>query len=42
VEFESTIAKQQKQIEALAAGLEKVTAQVELNKPAQQMVADNQ
>ena len=39
---EATIAKQQKQIEALTAGLQKVSAQVELNKPAPQIVADNQ
>jgi hypothetical protein len=40
--FESKIAHQQEQIEALTAGLQKVSAQVELNKPAPQMVADNQ
>jgi hypothetical protein len=32
------IAKQQKQIEALTAGLQKVTAQLEANKPAPQVV----
>jgi uncharacterized coiled-coil protein SlyX len=37
----ATIAKQQKQIEALTAGLQKVSAQVEANKPAQQMVVNN-
>jgi hypothetical protein len=36
----ATIAKQQKQIEALTAGLQKVSAQLELNKLARQ-VADN-
>jgi hypothetical protein len=41
-DFQSRLAEQQKQIEALTAGLQKVSAQVELNKPASQMVADNQ
>ena len=41
-EFESKIAKQQKQIEALTAGLQKVSAQVEMNKPAPQTVLNNQ
>jgi uncharacterized coiled-coil protein SlyX len=35
---EATIAKQQKQIEALTAGLQKVSAQIEASKPAPQMV----
>ena len=35
------IAKQQKQIEALTAGLQKVSAQLELNKPAPQTVLNN-
>jgi uncharacterized coiled-coil protein SlyX len=35
---EATIARQQKQIEALAAGLQKVSAQLELNKLAPQTV----
>jgi hypothetical protein len=35
---EATIAEQQKQIEALTAGLEKVSAQVEASKPAPQVV----
>jgi uncharacterized coiled-coil protein SlyX len=35
---EATIAKQQKQIEALTAGLQKVSAQLELSKPAPQTV----
>jgi hypothetical protein len=40
-DFESKIAQQQQQIEALAAGLQKVSAAVELNKPAPTQVADN-
>ena len=36
------IAKQQKQIEALTVGLQKVSAQVELNKPSPQMAVTNQ
>ena len=39
---EAIIAQQQKQIEALTAGLEKVSAQLELSKPAPQVVLDNQ
>jgi hypothetical protein len=39
-EQEATIAKQQKQIEALTTGLQKVSAQVELTKPAPQVVDD--
>jgi hypothetical protein len=35
---EATIAKQQKQIDALAAGHQKVSAQLELSKPAPQVV----
>jgi trimeric autotransporter adhesin len=35
---EATIAKQQKQIEALTAGLQKVSAQIEASKPAPQVV----
>jgi Chaperone of endosialidase len=38
---EATIARQQKQIEALTAGLQKVSAQIELSKPAQQTVVNN-
>jgi uncharacterized coiled-coil protein SlyX len=38
----STVAQQQKQIEALAAGLEKVSAQVEFRKPAPQVVANSE
>ncbi len=40
--FKAEYAQQQKQIEALAAGLQKVSAAVEVNKPAPQMVAENQ
>jgi Chaperone of endosialidase len=40
-ELKTTIAQQQKQIEALAAGLQKVSAQLELNKPAAQTVLNN-
>ena len=36
-----TVAQQQKQIEALAAGLQKVSAAVELNKSTPTQVADN-
>jgi uncharacterized coiled-coil protein SlyX len=39
--FQSQLAKQQKQIEALTAGLQKVSAQVEMNRPAPQTVVDN-
>ena len=38
----ATIAQQQKQIEALTAGLQKVSAQLELGKPAAQTVNNNQ
>jgi hypothetical protein len=37
-----TIGRLQKQIEALTAGLEKVSAQVEMNKPAAQTVLNNE
>jgi uncharacterized coiled-coil protein SlyX len=39
-ELKTTVAQQQKQIEALAAGLQKVSAAVELNKPRPTQVAD--
>jgi endosialidase-like protein len=39
-EQEAAIARQQKQIEALTAGIQKVSAQVELIKPAPQAVAN--
>ena len=38
---EATIAKQQKQIEALTAGLQKVSAQLEASRPAKQTVVSN-
>jgi len=38
---EATIARQQKQIEALSVGLQKVSAQLELTKPAPQTVLNN-
>jgi len=38
----ATIARQQKQIETLTAGLQKVSAQLELNKSAPQTVLNNQ
>ena len=41
-EQEATITRQQKQIEALTAGLQKVSAQIEASKPAPQTVANNQ
>jgi len=41
-EQEATIARQQKQIDALAAGLNKVSAQVELSKSAPKTVLNNQ
>ena len=40
-EFASKIALQQKQIEALTAGLQKVSAQIEASKPATQMATNN-
>jgi hypothetical protein len=41
-EQEATIARQQKQIDALIAGLQKVSAQLELSKSAPQTVLNNQ
>jgi hypothetical protein len=41
-EQEATIARQQKQIEALTAGLQKVSAQMELNKAAPRTVLNDQ
>jgi hypothetical protein len=38
----ATIVQMKKEIEALTAGLQKVSAQLELNKPAPQLMADNQ
>jgi uncharacterized coiled-coil protein SlyX len=39
---ETTNAQQQKQIEALTAGLQKVSAQVEMGRPASRVVVKNQ
>ena len=39
---ETAAAQQQKQIAALTAGLQKVSAQVEVSKPLPQMVVNNQ
>ncbi len=41
-ELEANAARQQKQIEALSAGLQRVSAQLELAKPAPQTVLNNQ
>jgi hypothetical protein len=41
-DFQSRLAEQQKQIEALTEGLQKVSAQLEVNKPAPQTVLNNQ
>jgi septal ring factor EnvC (AmiA/AmiB activator) len=41
-ELQTTGAQQQKQIEALTAGLQRVSAQLELNKPSRQTVLNNQ
>ncbi len=38
-DFQSRLAKQQKQIEALSAGLQKVSAEAEMSRPAPQTVA---
>ena len=37
-DFQATAARQQEQIEALTAGLQKVSAQVEASKPAPRVV----
>ena len=39
---EGTIARQQKQTDALTAGLQKVSAQIEMSRPAPQKVLNNQ
>ena len=39
-ELQATVAQQQKQIEALTAGLQKVSAQIEADKLAPQMVVN--
>jgi len=40
-DFQATIARQQKQIEALTAGLQKVSAQVEMGRPGPRVVVKN-
>jgi phage shock protein A len=40
-DFETAIARLQNQIEALTAGLQKVSAQLEARKPAPQVVKNN-
>jgi hypothetical protein len=40
-QLEATATKQQKQIEALTAGLQKVSAQLELSKPVPQMAGND-
>jgi len=39
--LEATVVRQQKQIDALTAGLQKVSAQIEASKPAPQVVKNN-
>jgi len=41
-DFQAIIGRQQKQIDALTAGLQKVSAQIEVSKPAEQTVLNNQ
>jgi len=38
--LQATVARQQKQIDALTAGLQKVSAQLEVSKPAPQVVVN--
>ena len=40
--FQSKLAEQEKQLQALASGLQRVNAQVEMGKPGQKMVANDQ
>ncbi len=40
-ELEANATRQQKQIDALTAGLQKVSAQIEMSKPARQMALNN-
>jgi len=40
-DFEAAIARQQKQIDALTASLQKVSAEIEMSKPAPQTVLNN-
>jgi len=41
-DFQATFVHQQKQIEALTAGLQRVSAQAEMSRPAPQTVVNNQ
>jgi len=41
-DFQAAVTQQQEQIEALTAGFQKMSAQVEMSRPAPQMVVDNQ
>jgi hypothetical protein len=41
-DLKAIVAKQEKQIEAPTAGLQKVSAQVEMSRPAPQVVNNNQ
>jgi uncharacterized coiled-coil protein SlyX len=41
-DFQAIAAQQQKQIETLTAGLQKVSAELELSKPAPQRIVNNQ
>jgi hypothetical protein len=41
-DFQAIVGHQQKQIEALTAGLQKVSAQLEVSKPAPQVSENNQ
>jgi HAUS augmin-like complex subunit 5 len=41
-EFEATVTQQQRQIQALVDGLQKVNAQLEANKPIPRVVANSQ
>jgi hypothetical protein len=41
-DLKAIVAEQKKQIEALTAGLQKVSAQIEASKPAPQVVNNNQ
>ena len=40
-DFESKLAEQQKQIDSLTAGLQKVSAELEVSRPAPQVAAEN-
>jgi uncharacterized coiled-coil protein SlyX len=40
-DFQAAVTQQQEQIEALTAGLQRVSAQVEMSRPAPQMALNN-